>query len=144
MIFSLYKKIKDSANDSYMFTLDHIQARDPVHGQGSGGICPFHPDLVIDQAVLSNKDYVDLIIGDVYYHKTYDMGLVGENNKVNFYNGTLRVIKKIYSRRAGTGTRPGSGGHHTEGQKHPYGKTRGRDRDHRGTQGHPHPSLLVG
>jgi F420-non-reducing hydrogenase large subunit len=42
--------------------------------------------------VLKNKAYVDLITGDVYAHKTYYMGLVDQNNKVNFYDGQLRVV----------------------------------------------------
>ncbi|MEW6286024.1 MAG: Ni/Fe hydrogenase subunit alpha [Chloroflexota bacterium] len=42
--------------------------------------------------VLSNKTYLDLILGDVYYHRTYSMGLVDENNKVNFYDGKVRVV----------------------------------------------------
>ncbi|GAB4461472.1 MAG: F420-non-reducing hydrogenase subunit A, selenocysteine-containing [Anaerolineales bacterium] len=42
--------------------------------------------------VLSNKAYLDLILGDVYYHRTYSMGLVDENNKVNFYDGKVRVV----------------------------------------------------
>jgi F420-non-reducing hydrogenase large subunit len=42
--------------------------------------------------VLSNKTYLDLIIGDVYTHKTYYMGLVDANNKVNFYDGKVRVV----------------------------------------------------
>ena len=42
--------------------------------------------------VLSNKTYLDLIVGDVYTHKTYYMGLVDGNNKVNFYDGKVRVV----------------------------------------------------
>lgn len=42
--------------------------------------------------VLANKAYLDLILGDVYYHKTYYMGLVDANNKVNFYDGKVRVV----------------------------------------------------
>jgi len=42
--------------------------------------------------VLSNKAYLDLIVGDVYTHKTYYMGLVDANNKVNFYDGKVRVV----------------------------------------------------
>src|SRR5512136_791775 len=42
--------------------------------------------------VLSNKTYLDLIVGDVYTHKTYYMGLVDANNKVNFYDGMVRVV----------------------------------------------------
>ncbi len=47
---------------------------------------------LFDDVVLKNKDYVDLIVGDVYSHKTYYMGLVDENNKVNFYDGQIRVV----------------------------------------------------
>ncbi len=42
--------------------------------------------------VLKNKGYVDLIVGDVYKHRTYYMGLVDKNNKVNFYDGDIRVV----------------------------------------------------
>jgi F420-non-reducing hydrogenase large subunit len=47
---------------------------------------------VFDNVVLKNKDYVDLVTGDVYKHRTYYMGLVDKNNKVNFYDGLIRVI----------------------------------------------------
>jgi F420-non-reducing hydrogenase large subunit len=47
---------------------------------------------LFDDVVLKNKDYVDLVTGDVYSHKTYYMGLVDENNKVNFYDGKIRVV----------------------------------------------------
>src|SRR5512141_3004022 len=42
--------------------------------------------------VLKNQGYLDLILGDVYTHKTYYMGLVDANNKVNFYDGKVRVV----------------------------------------------------
>ncbi len=42
--------------------------------------------------VLSNKTYLDLIVGDIYTHKTYYMGMVDDNNKVNFYDGKVRVV----------------------------------------------------
>jgi len=42
--------------------------------------------------VLGNKAYVDLILGDVYTHKTYYMGMVDANNKINFYDGKVRVV----------------------------------------------------
>jgi F420-non-reducing hydrogenase large subunit len=42
--------------------------------------------------VLGNKAYVDLILGDVYTHQTYYMGMVDEKNKVNFYDGNVRVV----------------------------------------------------
>ena len=41
--------------------------------------------------VLGNSKYVDLIKSDAYTLKTYYMGLVDENNKVNFYDGKVRV-----------------------------------------------------
>lgn len=49
-------------------------------------------NLVVDEIILKNKDYVDLITGDVYYHKTYYMGLVDEDDKVNFYDGEVKVV----------------------------------------------------
>ena len=42
--------------------------------------------------VLKNKTYLDLILSDAYNLKTYYMGLVDENKRVNFYEGRLRVI----------------------------------------------------
>ena len=42
--------------------------------------------------VLKNEQYVNWIISDTYTHKTYYMGLVDEYNRVNFYDGSLRVV----------------------------------------------------
>ncbi len=42
--------------------------------------------------VLGNKAYVDLILGDIYTHQTYYMGTVDPNNKVDFYDGMVRVV----------------------------------------------------
>jgi len=47
---------------------------------------------VFENVVLKNKTYVDIVLGDAYFHKTYYMGLVDENNKVNFYDGKLRIV----------------------------------------------------
>lgn len=47
---------------------------------------------LFDDVVLKNKEYVDLITGDIYKHETYYMGLVDDNNKVNFYDGQVRVV----------------------------------------------------
>jgi F420-non-reducing hydrogenase large subunit len=47
---------------------------------------------LFDKLVLNNKEYVDLILSDMYAHQTYYMGLVDENNKVNFYDGKVRVV----------------------------------------------------
>ncbi|MEM0466262.1 MAG: Ni/Fe hydrogenase subunit alpha [Candidatus Thermoplasmatota archaeon] len=41
--------------------------------------------------VLKNKDYVNLIRSDPYQLPTYNMGLVDQKNKVNFYDGMIRV-----------------------------------------------------
>jgi F420-non-reducing hydrogenase large subunit len=42
--------------------------------------------------VLGNKAYVDLILSDTYTHRTYSMGMVDEQNRVNFYDGKVRVV----------------------------------------------------
>lgn len=42
--------------------------------------------------VLGNKEYLDMILSDAFTHQTYYMGLVDENNKVNFYDGKVRVV----------------------------------------------------
>ena len=42
--------------------------------------------------VLENKEYVNLILNGPYSLKLYSMGLVDENNKVNFYDGKVRVV----------------------------------------------------
>jgi F420-non-reducing hydrogenase large subunit len=47
---------------------------------------------IFEDVVLKNKDYVDLVTGEVYKHTTYYMGLVDKNNKVNFYDGDVRVV----------------------------------------------------
>jgi len=47
---------------------------------------------LFDDVVLKNKKYVDLILSDAYTLKTYYMGLVDQNNKVNFYDGKVRVV----------------------------------------------------
>ena len=46
---------------------------------------------LFDDVVLQNKNYVDIILSDPYTLKTYNMGLVDENNHVNFYDGMIRV-----------------------------------------------------
>jgi F420-non-reducing hydrogenase large subunit len=47
---------------------------------------------VFNDIVLGNPQYVDLILGDIYTHQTYYMGLVDADNKVNFYDGKVRVV----------------------------------------------------
>ena len=36
-------------------------------------------------------NYVDIIVGDTYTHRTYNMGMVDENNCSSFYDGKIRV-----------------------------------------------------
>jgi len=47
---------------------------------------------VFDDVVLKNQEYVKTITSDAYTHRTYYMGLVDKNNKVNFYDGDIRVV----------------------------------------------------
>ena len=47
---------------------------------------------LFNDIVLGNKEYVDLILGDIYTHRTYYMGTVDENNQINFYDGKVRVV----------------------------------------------------
>ncbi|MDW8014263.1 MAG: Ni/Fe hydrogenase subunit alpha [Archaeoglobaceae archaeon] len=47
---------------------------------------------VFKNIVLNNKEYVDLITSEAYTHRTYYMGLVDEKNRVNFYDGKIRVV----------------------------------------------------
>jgi F420-non-reducing hydrogenase large subunit len=47
---------------------------------------------LFDDIVLKNADYVKLITSDPYNLPTYYMGTVDENNKVNFYDGKVRVV----------------------------------------------------
>lgn len=42
--------------------------------------------------VLSQQEYVNIITSQDYTHRTYYMGLVDEQNKVNFYDGWVRVV----------------------------------------------------
>jgi len=46
---------------------------------------------IFDDIVLSNKDYVDLIVSDPYQLNVYNLGTVDKNNNVNFYDGDIRV-----------------------------------------------------
>jgi F420-non-reducing hydrogenase large subunit len=47
---------------------------------------------VFDEVVRGNQAYVDMIRSDTYTHRLYSMGTVDENNKVNFYDGMIRVV----------------------------------------------------
>ncbi len=47
---------------------------------------------IVDDIVLSNQAYVDLILSDAYTQPIYYMGLVDGNDHVNFYDGMVRVV----------------------------------------------------
>jgi len=48
---------------------------------------------LFEDVVLKDTKYnfVEIITGGVYTHQTYNMGMVDENNHVNFYDGQIRV-----------------------------------------------------
>ncbi len=47
---------------------------------------------ILNKVVLADKQYVDLILSDMYTHNTHYMGTVDENNHINFYEGKIRVV----------------------------------------------------
>jgi F420-non-reducing hydrogenase large subunit len=47
---------------------------------------------VFKDLVLKNPEYVKLITGEAYTHQTCYLGMVDGQNKVNFYDGQLRVV----------------------------------------------------
>ena len=47
---------------------------------------------IFHDIVLGNTKYVDLIKSQAYTMPTYYMGTVDKNNKVNFYDGKIRVV----------------------------------------------------
>jgi len=47
---------------------------------------------LFEDVVLNNSEYRDMILSDAYAHQTYYMGTVDENNKINFYDGIIRVV----------------------------------------------------
>jgi F420-non-reducing hydrogenase large subunit len=47
---------------------------------------------IFHDLVLGNSKYLDMIKSDAYTMKTYYMGMVDAKNKVNFYDGKIRVV----------------------------------------------------
>ncbi len=47
---------------------------------------------IFEDFVLKNDEYVDLILNGPYTLKLHSMGLVDEDNRVNFYDGKVRVV----------------------------------------------------
>jgi len=68
-VVSQFREVADEAVDFACFTLN-----------------------LFEKVVLGNSGYLDLILSDPFTHRTYYMGLVDENNHVNFYDGAVRVV----------------------------------------------------
>jgi F420-non-reducing hydrogenase large subunit len=47
---------------------------------------------ILDDVILANQEYVDLILSDTYTHRIHSMGTVDANNHPNFYDGLVRVV----------------------------------------------------
>ncbi|MFB3776342.1 MAG: Ni/Fe hydrogenase subunit alpha [Bryobacteraceae bacterium] len=47
---------------------------------------------IVDAVVLKNPAYVEMILSDAYTHRVYSMGTVDARNRVNFYDGHVRVV----------------------------------------------------
>ena len=47
---------------------------------------------IFEDVVLKNNEYVDIILNGPYSLTLHSMGLVDDNNKVNFYDGKVRVV----------------------------------------------------
>jgi F420-non-reducing hydrogenase large subunit len=67
------------------------RARIEATGHELVGFGQFSLQLFKD-VVLANKAYLDLILSDAYTTPMYYMGMVDENNRVNFYDGKVRVV----------------------------------------------------
>jgi F420-non-reducing hydrogenase large subunit len=50
---------------------------------------------IFDDVVLKNQEYVDVVLSDTYSHRTYYMGLVDDEDRVNFYDGDVRVVDPV-------------------------------------------------
>ncbi len=50
---------------------------------------------IFEDVVLANKEYVDIILNGPYNLKLHSMGLVDDQNMVNFYDGKIRVVDTL-------------------------------------------------
>ena len=50
---------------------------------------------IFKDVVLGNQKYVDIILNGPYALSLHSMGLVDQNNKVNFYDGKVRVVDTL-------------------------------------------------
>ena len=86
-----YKQLLDQSNDPALSADEREKRKQAAADKVDLDTAKFTLEL-FDSLVLKNKEYVDLILGDIYTHHTYYMGTVDTNNKVNFYDGDLRVV----------------------------------------------------
>jgi hypothetical protein len=47
---------------------------------------------VFEKVVWQNPQYRELLESDVYCHRTYSMGTVDESNRLNLYDGQIRIV----------------------------------------------------
>ncbi|MFC1591043.1 Ni/Fe hydrogenase subunit alpha [Thermodesulfobacteriota bacterium] len=47
---------------------------------------------VFEKIVLKNKKYLEMLLSEAYFDETHYMGLVDDNNKVNFFGEKVRVV----------------------------------------------------
>ena len=70
----------------------------PAERERLEAICRFMVEFgkftlkLFHDVVIANKEYVDLILNGPYYHEIYSMGMVDDQNRVNFYDGQVRVV----------------------------------------------------
>jgi F420-non-reducing hydrogenase large subunit len=72
------------------FTVE-MQSQFQAVAEDAVAFATFTLDL-FDDIVLNNRAYLDLITGDDYSHRTFCMGMVDDANRVNFYDGQIRVV----------------------------------------------------
>lgn len=71
--------------------LDH--ERDDIVNKGHGFVeFGLFSLRIFEDLVLSNKEYSDIILNGPYTLNLHSMGLVDSDNKVNFYDGKVRVV----------------------------------------------------
>lgn len=69
------------------------EQRDEIEKMGLWAIdfALFSLDL-FGKLVLADKTWLDIVTGDLYTHQTYYIGMVDEQNRVNFYDGKISVV----------------------------------------------------
>jgi F420-non-reducing hydrogenase large subunit len=50
---------------------------------------------IFDDLILKNRGYVEMLASETFSHKTYYMGLVDNEDRLNFYDGNIRVVDPL-------------------------------------------------